>query len=141
MTAVEPANLPAAGLTDEVIIRRLQPMKEGWTSGSIPNEGRIGSSSELLLELDAIAREFELRFKPGTPASLGRQMQNMEASLQQLFEVKRSHTSEVLLTENFSCVSDGHRPGCPRKMPTPKAGDHQEASWSFVLIPCSCGAF
>ena len=67
-------------------------MKEGWTSGAVSNEGRVMGTGELLLELNAIAREFDLRFKPGTPTALGRRMQNMEASFQQLFEVKRSHT-------------------------------------------------
>ena len=107
----------AAELTDEVISRirlsqnrfsteedilttllqtwlsRTAPTDEGGMDlGAVSNEGRVMGTGELLLELNAIAREFDLRFKPGTPTALGRRMQNMEASFQQLFEVKRSHT-------------------------------------------------
>ena len=74
-------------------LSRTAPTDEGGMDlGAVSNEGRVMDTSELLLELNAIAREFDLRFKPGTPTALGRRMQNMEASFQGLFEVKRTHT-------------------------------------------------
>ena len=59
--------------------------------GSVANEGRPVTTAELLPELNAIAREFDLRFQAGTPESLGRRIRNMEAALAQVFEIESHH--------------------------------------------------
>ena len=53
-------------------LTRHKPVVDGGMNlGSVANEGRPVTTSELLPELNAIAREFELRFQAGTPESLG----------------------------------------------------------------------
>ena len=73
-------------------LTRHKPVVDGSMDlGSVANEGRPVTTAELLPELNAIAREFELRFQAGTPESLGRRIRNMEAALRQVFEIESDH--------------------------------------------------
>ena len=73
-------------------LTRHKPVVDGSMDlGSVANEGRPVTTAELLPELNAIAREFDLRFQAGTPESLGRRIRNMEAALAQVFEIASNH--------------------------------------------------
>ena len=73
-------------------LTRHKPVVDGSMDlGSVANEGRAVTTAELLPELNAIAREFDLRFQAGTPESLGRRIRNMEAALRQVFEIESDH--------------------------------------------------
>ena len=76
----------------KVWLSRTRPVVEGsMDMGGVPNEGRPVTTSELLPELNAIAKEYDIRFRPGTPVALGRQIRNMEAALAQTIKVEGHH--------------------------------------------------
>ena len=66
----------------------------GMDLGEMPNEGRAVLAKDLQLELQAIAKEFDIFFKPGTPKALGRQLQNLEQALSQSLWIERKHTEK-----------------------------------------------
>ena len=76
----------------EVWITRGQSAAAGSMDvGEVPNEGRKILARDLLLELNGIAREMDLRFRPGTPEALGRQLENMKPALSERFAMEKVH--------------------------------------------------
>lgn len=74
-------------------LTRSQPMTaDGFDLGDTPNAGRKVTTRELLLELNAIAKEYDMRLRAGSPSALGRQITNLETALSQLFLIKKGHT-------------------------------------------------
>ena len=60
--------------------------------GAVPNAGRRVATRELMTELNAIAKEYEMRLHIKSPEALGRQLRNMEHVLSEAFVVERSHS-------------------------------------------------
>ena len=72
-------------------ISRSKPLEPGEMDvGAIPNAGREIGTADLCQELNAIAREFDMKQKFEGPTSLGMRLRNMEQALSQEFEVTRS---------------------------------------------------
>ena len=72
----------------EVWVDRFAPAVEGSMAlGEFPNAGREVTPKELLVELRAIAREMDLKFRPGTPEALSRDIRNLREALSLKFEV------------------------------------------------------
>ena len=71
-------------------ICRSKPLQPGEMDvGAIPNEGREISAADLCQELNAIAKEFDMKQRFQGPTSLGIRLRNMEHALSQEFEVTR----------------------------------------------------
>ena len=72
---------------------REKPTPDGAMDvGAVPNAGRRVATRELMTELNAIAKEYEMRLHIKSPEALGRQLRNMEHVLSEAFVVERSHS-------------------------------------------------
>ena len=67
-----------------------------WTMdvGRVTNHGRKVTTQELYQELMALAKEFNMRFRPTTPETLGRQIKNMMDVLSRRFAISHFHTNK-----------------------------------------------
>lgn len=73
-------------------IGRSMPIPAGAMDiGETPNNGRRVTTRELLVELNAIAREFDMRLHIRSPEFLGRQLRNMSQALSEDFKIERGH--------------------------------------------------
>ncbi|MBI4198154.1 MAG: hypothetical protein HY533_03495 [Chloroflexi bacterium] len=54
-----------------------------------PNEGRKVRTNELFKELEKLAEEQGFRFHLPSPVALGRQLQELESTLEETFQVER----------------------------------------------------
>ena len=74
-------------------ITRSKPTAEGEMDvGQIQNTGRSVTTGELMVEMNAIAKEYEMRLSIRSPEALGRQLRNMEHVLSEAFVIERSHS-------------------------------------------------
>ena len=88
-------------------LTRNAPMLDGGMDGlgRTPNAGRKVATRELLLELNAIAKEYDMRLRAPNPTALGIQIRNLEAALSQHFVIERGH-SKGGNTWSFEMLSD-----------------------------------
>ena len=78
-----------------VWLTRNQPRSnDNMDLGDVPNAGRKVTTRELLVELNAIAKEYDMRLRTGTPETLGRQLKNMQAAMSQTFAMTWGHTKK-----------------------------------------------
>ena len=74
---------------------RDQPRSSGGMDlGDVSNAGRKVTTRELLVELNAIAKEFDMRLRFSTPAVLGRQLTNMRSALSHYFSITNGHNKK-----------------------------------------------
>ena len=78
---------------------------DGMDLGDIPNEGRQVTTGELLLELNSIAREFDMKLRVSSPEGLGKQISNMEAALSRHFTTRRKRVKRGTLL-SFETVQE-----------------------------------
>ena len=90
-------------------LTRKQPKDGGgFDLGEVPNEGRGVTTGELLLEMNAIAKEFDIRLQAGTPEQLGRRLSNMEAALSHQYVIERRRGKRgTVWSFQFSQEGDG----------------------------------
>ena len=76
-----------------VWIGRSRPSPDGTMDlGATPNNGRKVTTRELLVELNAIAREFDMKLYVRSPEALGRQLKNMNQVLSESLDISRGHS-------------------------------------------------
>ena len=63
--------------------------------GPTPNNGRQVTSSELMAELNALAKELDMRFRIPSPGALGTRLGNLEAALAREYEIERNRTKRT----------------------------------------------
>ncbi len=75
-------------------ITRDAPIQDGGMDGlgELANAGRKVTTRELLLELNAIAKEYDMRLRTPNPTALGIQIRNLESALSQHFVIERGHS-------------------------------------------------
>ena len=112
MAKVRPAQNRFATEEDSLVsllniwIGRSAPRVEGaMDMGEIPNNGRQVTTRELLVELNAIARQFEMRLRLRSPEALGRQLTNMSQALSEEFKLTRGHSRKGK-TWQFETISE-----------------------------------
>ena len=93
-------------------VTRNQPRaNDGMDLGDMANAGRKVATRELLVELNGIAKEFDMRLRAGSPEGLGRQLRNMEAALSQHFLIGKGHTKHGN-TWSFEPLPQGEEAEC-----------------------------
>ena len=95
-------------------IGRSSPQPEGtFDVGETPNNGRRVTTRQLMVELNAIAKEFDMRLHVRSPEALGRQLRNMSQALSAEFDINRGHTKKgktwTFLIKEGSEASEKHR--------------------------------
>ena len=77
-------------------IGRSAPRLDGsMDMGDIPNDGRDLTTRELLVELNAIAKEFGMKLYAPSPAALGARLRNMRTALSDEFTIERGRSSRA----------------------------------------------
>ena len=66
----------------------------GMDLGDVSNAGRKVTTRELLVELNAIAKEFDIRLRFNTPEGLGRPLKNMRSALSHHFSITNGHNKK-----------------------------------------------
>ena len=75
-------------------VSRSKPTEPGSMDvGDTPNNGRRVTTRELLVELNTVAREFDMKLRLPSPEALGRRLKNMSQALSEDFDISRGHSS------------------------------------------------
>ena len=93
----------------------VQPRGDGSMDlGEVVNEGRRVQSQALWYELQSLARDHDIRWNVTNPASLGRQLQNIQAALSSRIEMDqwRDKKGKGWVFRRVGEVLDGDAKGC-----------------------------
>ena len=75
--------------------RSKPPLPGEMDLGPTPNNGRNVTPTELMAELNALAKELDMRFRVASPGALGTRLANLEAALSREYEIERDRTNRT----------------------------------------------